>query len=339
MSYFGIFVSVLLVPCFLAFSSPEIYGRIRNNVKQRRLSLNSRHASTTTTERNLINEISVRLPKDWLSCKGWEQEAADVLNEFGVVALRADDAESPSSGIIKEEICGAASKAVTTRLIEMHRRIESRGMDPKGLEEAYRFSEIVCRDEGGKRFDLPVPFLGGDEGRSDEIESNVGSGRIGTPLDMEQEEAVRQLHEEIGKVAKPVLNKLWSEHSYNVAAAGFLVNQPGSKPQNWHRDGPDEGYIDCFVPLIDLNEEIGPTSLQPGTHVGNCVDYNQGEAVAPLLSKGDILLFDYRTIHRGQSNKSTSTTRTLAYAVYKGKKGSASGDIHNFPAALTLEYD
>ena len=62
----------------------------------------------------------------------------------------------------------------------------------------------------------------------------------------------------------------------------------------------------------------------------------------PLLGKGDVLLFDYRTLHRGQGNMSKST-RTLAYAVFKRKGGTStgdsSGDIHNFPAALTLEYD
>ena len=125
------------------------------------------------------------------------------------------------------------------------------------------------------------------------------------------------------------------------------MNEPGSNSQNWHRDGPDEGFIDCFVPLIDLNESVGPTAIQPGTHrttgsVGDNDDKEGGNVLVPLLNKGDVLLFDYRTIHRGLGNVSESTTRTLAYAVYRRKEESSTndvGDVHNFPAALTLEYD
>lgn len=40
----------------------------------------------------------------------------------------------------------------------MHRRIESRGLDPLGISEPYRFAEIVCRDDGGRRFDVPLPW-------------------------------------------------------------------------------------------------------------------------------------------------------------------------------------
>jgi hypothetical protein len=42
------------------------------------------------------------------------------------------------------------------------------------------------------------PFLSflGERGSDDEIiQSDVGSGRIGTPLEMHQEEAIRRLHE------------------------------------------------------------------------------------------------------------------------------------------------
>ena len=122
------------------------------------------------------------------------------------------------------------------------------------------------------------------------------------------------------------------------------MNEPGSKAQNWHRDDPKEGFIDCFVPLIDLNESVGTTDIQPGTYrttssVGD--NDNEGGLLVLLLRKGDVLLFDYRTIHHGLANVSESTTRTLAYAVYRRKEESSNyvGDIHNFPAALTLEYD
>jgi len=74
------------------------------------------------------------------------------------------------------------------------------------------------------------------------------------------------------------------------------MNEPRSNSQYWHWDGPDEGFIDCFVPLIDLNESLGPTAIQPGTHrmTSRVGDYkNERGEFAPLLNKGDILLFDY----------------------------------------------
>jgi len=229
----------------------------------------------------------------------------------------------------------------------MHRRIESRGVDPRGIDEAYRFAEIICRDDGGRRYDVPVPWLGDTEHNNECLPTTgVGSFRTGAPLESGDEESIAELHTSVGIVVASVMDALWSNNqSSYVAAAGFLMNEPGSNSQYWHRDGPDEGFIDCFVPLIDLNESIGPTAIQLGTHrmtsrVGDRT--NEKGEFAPLLKKGDILLFDYRTIHRGLGNVSKSTTRTLAYAVYRRKeKGSSNmiGDVRNFQAALTLEYD
>jgi ectoine hydroxylase-related dioxygenase (phytanoyl-CoA dioxygenase family) len=104
---------------------------------------------------------------------------------------------------------------------------------------------------------------------------------------------------------------------------------PGSQSQHWLRDGPDEGYIDCFVPLIDLNEGIGPTAIQPNTHTStsNAEEAAYGDNIlVPLLKKGDALLFDYRTIHCGLGNSSLSTIRTLAYAVFRRKDGCSTVD-------------
>jgi hypothetical protein len=289
--------------------------------------------SLTCSTGTLVDAISVSLPKDWSENNiGWSEKAAAILNEFGAVVLTAEG----SNGLIEKKICDNANNAAASRVKKMHRRIESRGLDPEGVDEPYRFSEIVCRDDGGKRYDVPIGWLGD---RSNNVQSDIESGRIGTPLEKKEVDGIAELHKNIGFIAKPVLESLWSKQSTYVAAAGFLVNQPGSESQNWHRDGPDEGYIDCFVPLIDLNQSVGPTSLQPKTHLCSFEDDHEGEVVVPLLLKGEILLFDYRTVHRGQGNKSKSTTRTLAYAVYRRRQETTEGDIHNFPAALTLEFD
>mmetsp|Transcript_1793 Transcript_1793/g.3850 ORF Transcript_1793/g.3850 Transcript_1793/m.3850 type:complete len:369 (-) Transcript_1793:499-1605(-) len=306
-----------------------------------------------------LDSISVTLPRDWKETDpasgSWSKEAAAILNEHGAVALTSDDNDD---GLITNEICDSANQSAFTRVEEMHNRIESRGLDPKGVEEPYRFAEIICRDDGGRRYDVPVPWLGDEKHTNNKgvpmMGAAVGSKRIGAPLQPTEEDAISELHSSIGKIVASVMDALWSKNSIDnptsnqsyVAAAGFLMNQPGSNSQKWHRDGPDEGYIDCFVPLIDLNESVGPTAIQLGTHTAASSlgdDENGSEKVLiPLLKKGNILLFDYRTIHRGLGNKSDSTTRTLAYTVYRRKEEESSndsGDVHNFPAALTLEYD
>jgi len=294
-----------------------------------------------------FEEISVSVPQNINDNHRWVDEAAQVLEKWGAVALVSEE-NSSGGGLIAGEICDNANHAATSRMEDMHRRIESRGLDPSGVEEPYRFSEIVCRDEGGKRFDVPVAFLGGnDKAVTNRIARDVGSGRIGTPLAPFQHDAIKELHNGIDEIAKPVVDALWQRHeelNSHVAASGFLINKPGSQSQNWHRDGPDEGFIDCFVPLIDLTQSVGPTAIIPGTHTSTCsVDaYKKDGDCVPILNKGELLLFDYRTIHRGQGNRSKSTTRTLAYTVYKRMESGSrdfSGDVHNFPAALTLEYD
>lgn len=327
-----------------AFSEAPFYKQPTNNRRTY-----AAHTVSEPQSSNLKEAISICLPENWRDSNTWSQEAAHVLTEYGAVALISKHDES---GLIKKEICDNANTAAATRLNDMRRRIESRGLDPTGVDEPYRFSEIICRDDGGKRYDVPIAFLGesssDEEGQEGLQSSSVGSGRIGTPLEPNEEEAIAELHKRIDEITKPVMNSLWSQSDFqsSVAAAGFLMNEPGSKSQNWHRDGPEEGFIDCFVPLIDLNESLGPTAIKPGTHTDKSGKVgetnNNNDVLVPILNKGEVLLFDYRTIHRGQGNKSKSITRTLAYAVYKRKElGSmdTSGDIHNFPAALTLEYD
>jgi ectoine hydroxylase-related dioxygenase (phytanoyl-CoA dioxygenase family) len=159
---------------------------------------------------------------------------------------------------------------------------------------------------------------------------------------MAHKEAVEELHNSIHEVVAQVASNLWdtNEKGLDVAAAGFLVNEPGSSSQSFHRDGPDSGMLDVFVPLIDLQSNLGATAIKPGTHIDTNIKSDYEETITPLLRKGECLIFDYRLLHKGQGNQSCQTTRTLAYAVYtKGGDGSNARDVRNFPSAVTLEYD
>lgn len=317
----------------------------------------SRQTVETATEIH-TETISVTLPSNWrdINTDDWPIRAADILTRYGVVALTSSPSiKNNCEGLISTQTIEKANESASSRLDDMHNRISNRGVDPNGIEDGpYRFAEIICRDEGGLRYDVPLPWLGGDHddsssGNNHRENQDVGSGRVGAPLTTMETEGVTELHVAMDEIVPHVLETLWStdkdnnlddfnnnDRSSYVAASGFLINKPGSESQNWHKDGPDPGFIDCFVPLIDLNKELGPTAFLLG---------DEKNELVPMLTKGNILLFDYRTIHRGQGNTSEDTTRTLAYAVYRQREVDGdgptkeSGDVHNFPAALTLEYD
>ena len=112
--------------------------------------------------------------------------------------------------------------------------------------------------------------------------------------------------------------------------AGCVISEPGALAQPSHRDGPD-GLVTVFAPLTAFVPRNGPTELSPATHRGG----DDSSSVAPLLQPGDVLLFDYRCLHRGLANEGDAR-REVAYAVYS-RQGVR--DIQNFPSATTLEYD
>jgi hypothetical protein len=325
----------------------------------------------------------------------WVQEAADKLEKFGACVLtRTSDAGAGAgnNGVLSDRLCDTVDQAVMTRMEDLHGRIRNRGMDPQGVDDGpYRFREIVSRDEGGNRFDIPTTWCGSSFGEFPNLVDAAASldNDNGAPeWSHDLTKPLAEFHANLHSVIHPILEE-WQDrvkitteaqrgngdtnstssntvnnHLINVAASGFLVNRPGSQAQHLHRDGPDPGYIDVFVPLITIKDmSLGPTELVLGTHTTNTIDnkallpdnYSTSTTVVPLLNKGDILLFDYRLLHRGLGNTSKNDiVRTLAYVVYSkqqqphSSEGSSSNsnpnpagqqDIHNFPAALTLEFD
>mmetsp|Transcript_21506 Transcript_21506/g.61662 ORF Transcript_21506/g.61662 Transcript_21506/m.61662 type:complete len:389 (-) Transcript_21506:364-1530(-) len=322
--------------------------------------LQSAYSSVSDFGRQYPNVI---VPIDVENDDNWVEVAAQYVHRYGVCALLAAE-ESSSGGVVNADNCDAASNAALDRLAELHRRIGSRGEDPTGADGEYRYLEVVCRDPFGNRFDMPVGWM------ANEVDNEIGRStessfdHPGMPLEQEQEGALEAFHSELDDIVSPVVQRLFDSYEANsdlcsamsVASAGFLINRPGSTAQKWHKDGPDRGFIDVFVPLIGVAAELGPTEVQVGTHDEQNCEPN-GEAakvcfheswedmpysVAPILNKGEILLLDYRTFHRGLGNTSPSTTRPLAYAVYKHEKmsgGDTTGDVRNFPVATTLEYD
>lgn len=109
---------------------------------------------------------------------------------------------------------------------------------------------------------------------------------------------------------------------YNLLRS-MLISAPGSQNQQFHFDTrhlhPDIHYpahiINVFIPLVDiLTEELGPTEIMPASHWQTRLLQNPAKrdeakpmhlwppAVKPMLKLGDVLMFDFRILHRGIGN-------------------------------------
>ncbi len=173
-----------------------------------------------------------------------------------------------------------------------------KGINYKNQTKPWAFSDVASRSPG--RFDvkaLPKAF---------------------------QAESILKNQYWIG-VVEAMLGK-----NYKVAFSGIVESLPGSVNQQWHRDGnhlyddvliKDPYALTCFIPLAGINEANGlgsPQFLPESHHIlaENNIDLGSNKIVQfkdfPI---GDALLFDYRLVHRGVENVSTSR-RPLMYIVY-----------------------
>eukprot|EP01126_Amoeba_proteus_P024594 TRINITY_DN2473_c0_g1_i15.p1 TRINITY_DN2473_c0_g1~~TRINITY_DN2473_c0_g1_i15.p1 ORF type:complete len:189 (-),score=7.07 TRINITY_DN2473_c0_g1_i15:85-651(-) len=143
------------------------------------------------------------------------------------------------------------------------------------------------------------------------------------------------------------MNSHWMSFIRNVIGyddlniqISVVYSRPGAEEQLWHSDGPHIGsvsnwtglgfsrpYALCvFVPLIDLDREVGFTQFWPGTHkyselIGFGPACPQLETnVDGLISCGDCLIYDYRLLHRGMPNCSLQTERPVLQLLYHTKE-------------------
>lgn len=102
---------------------------------------------------------------------------------------------------------------------------------------------------------MPVPW----KGRSEES--------FGIPLKVKETESISRFHFGLEERVRPIIDRLWKDDpDSHVAESGFFINQPFLTDQSWHRDGPEAGLINVFLPLIDLTLDIGPTAVWSNTH-------------------------------------------------------------------------
>jgi len=180
------------------------------------------------------------------------------------------------------------------------------------------------REPNGRRFDMSFPVA--------DSASQLG-----------QLPWCEDIQKEMDKWIRPVLEASAQDHGKGCVSAqygGCVTSVPGAPHQLWHADGPYEGLVTAFAPLIDVTSENGQTEIRLGSHktlvpsiLG--IPIMSGDprvgTVAPTLQAGEMLLFDYRCRHRGRRNVSAQP-RSVAYMVYAMRRGAK--DWHNFHNAM-----
>ncbi|MDR3492568.1 MAG: phytanoyl-CoA dioxygenase family protein [Gammaproteobacteria bacterium] len=77
-------------------------------------------------------------------------------------------------------------------------------------------------------------------------------------------------------------------------------------------------YFTVLMPLVEITKLNGPTEFIKGSHKKMIAKENTERLYAPLLSPGDVVIFDGRTLHRGSANQSQDE-RLVAYITFVAK--------------------
>ncbi len=215
----------------------------------------------------------------------------------------APEAESSAQAAFREHGCLVLRGLFASALIEaMH------------ADYAGRYGALDARAMLEKsRMPPPNPIVARGEGRY-QVTPRV-SGAFGAP----------------GVFANPLLRRILTQllgADMQLSSMTLVVSHPGASLQTVHRDfghlfaepGVDLNLpahaINVVVPLIDVDMQIGPTGVWPGSHrwLDNSRAQLDGMA-ACVLKRSDCMLLDYRTIHTGLPNQST-VQRPILYMVY-----------------------
>ncbi len=155
--------------------------------------------------------------------------------------------------------------------------------------------------------------------------------RFEMPYKMDNEEfAVVLRCPRIMKVVRGILGE-----DCVVINKSLVISSPGADDQAWHSDGPHLSAtqdlpchcLNVFVPLVDVTSLNGPTQFRPGSvNMTRNLKVEMLKAMVrktlrpidgPTLRRGSVLLFDYRVLHRGTKNSSSTPRPVLVYTFAK----------------------
>ena len=161
------------------------------------------------------------------------------------------------------------------------------------------------------------------EGQSPDDALEVGPRRFMVTVALEPPFADPEVY--ANPVLLPILAALLDD--VRLFSFGGVVALPGSAEQDTHRDSPGlfkddalDGAVPPFavtvlIPLVDITQETGTTRVWPGTHREFGDDSRLSFWIDPVISRGSVLLMDYRLFHGGTQNRSPSP-RPVLYNVY-----------------------
>ena len=246
---------------------------------------------------------------------------------------------------LQPELISAANDECSYSLARLLDGVEALGLDV--MEQKYLFSEVTTRHR--LRWDFrperAVAF--------NQLVQQAAS-EIAVPI-------IKTMH-----TLPPNLNDGWLPRLTGatrfllpatplVAMTGAIISQPGAKAQRFHADAADTHFrlarlcprhrlFNVFIPLVDIEADGDGTMLWPSSHLeqmryekysravsrsGHLEDDGEtmGEMRAPAMKAGDVLIFDYRLVHRGLP--SIGRERCMAYAVLST---GLAWDASNFPS-------
>ena len=105
------------------------------------------------------------------------------------------------------------------------------------------------------------------------------------------------------------------QEQFKLELMTVITSPPGSKHQRWHQGWrylfhPDERLppyaVVVALPLADVTPEMGPTEMCPGKKLRFYHGWRCNEHSIKLgSSAGTVVIFDYKTLHRGPANMGT----------------------------------
>lgn len=284
-----------------------------------------------------------------LAADGWAEAAGHSLSHNGFCTLRMGaDGTQP----VPAALCERCRTAAEARLDALLACARARGLNPR--REKLLFRDICSRTAGGLRYDMKYPLrtsAPSSDAVSDDDEVAAAWEELRSAVErwvapVLQASGLMRADEEtigedetggVGGGGGAIAGGASTQHE--IDSVGCVTSLDGAPDQHFHPDGTASGLVNVFVPLIDVGALNGATELRPGSHVWEQTpwgpaqrwDERTTQPVAPALRAGELLLFDYRVLHRGRANAS-GAPRPVAYVLF-ARPGVR--DEHNF----AQEYD
>ena len=223
----------------------------------------------------------------------WQKWTTDTLREFGIIV---------QNGILSKDRVQEIRALVDIAIQDVEDLLAFYRPEIEIGQDSFLFQEIASRNL--QRFDLRLT----DSAAAKFVETEI------------------MQHPAVESILKNCLGS-YDEIDFDISC---VYSRPGACHQGWHADGDhqkggkyagweDDGWktslsdpfaICLFIPLIDLNDDVGFTQFWPKSHwsrdlagLGKIAELTNTTFDA-LGKAGDAIFYDYRLMHRGMPNKS-----------------------------------